>query len=94
MSCCVRGLVWLRHRIALAAQGGGRNTVACCRGMRACEGGRDWSRLGEANVGAGAGGDLPTDKPAGHGRGECTAANVEGGGRMSPSNVATWSEKH
>jgi hypothetical protein len=29
-----------------------------------------------------------------YGRGECTATNVEGGGRMSPSNVTTWSEKH
>jgi hypothetical protein len=39
-------------------------------------------------------GELPTDEPAGCGRSECTAANVEGGGRRSPPNMATWSEKH
>jgi hypothetical protein len=39
-------------------------------------------------VGACTGRDLPTDKPAGYGRSECTAADVEGVGRSSPSNVA------
>jgi hypothetical protein len=38
---------------------------------------------------------VPMDKPAGYGRSEFTATNVEGGGRRrGPSNVATRSEKH
>jgi hypothetical protein len=50
--------------------------------------------VGEENVGACAGGDLQTDKPVGSGRGECTAADVEGGGRRSAPDMDQRHTRH